>query len=101
MTTVGTGDLTFEPVPNWAGDAPITEAVGVAVDSRDRVYIFNRADDAEAPQVIVLDTNSNVLNTWGYGVVGRPHGIWRRRTTRFTSPMTSDMPCGSSPPRAS
>jgi len=76
VITVGTGDLTFEPVPNWAADAPITEAVGVAVDSRDRVFIFNRADDPEAPQIIVLDTGGNVLNTWGHGVVERPHGIW-------------------------
>ncbi|MDE2679791.1 MAG: hypothetical protein OSB29_00330 [Verrucomicrobiota bacterium] len=76
MTTVGTDDLIFEPVPDWAADAPITEAVGVAVDSRNRVYVFNRADDVEAPQVIVLDTDGNVLNTWGQGVVTRPHGIW-------------------------
>ena len=75
MTNVGTGDLTFELVPNWAAKAPITEAVGVAVDSQDRVFIFNRADDAEAPQVIVLDTNGNVLNSGATALSGGRTGF--------------------------
>ena len=76
MTIVGTGELTFEPIPDWADDAPITEAVGVAVDSRDRIHVFNRTDSPDEPQIIVLDADGNVLDTWGTGAVTRPHGIW-------------------------
>ena len=75
MTIVGSGDLKFEPVPNWEQlppDVPLTEAIGVAVDSSDRVYIFNRGD----PPVIVLDCDGRFLNAWGTGHFQRPHGIW-------------------------
>ena len=44
MTTIGSGDHTYEVVPNWASlpdgwDAPMA---AVTVDSQDRVYGFNR-----------------------------------------------------------
>jgi DNA-binding beta-propeller fold protein YncE len=75
MTTVGDGELLFEPVPNWAQlppDVSIVEAVGVSVDSQDRVFVFNRG----GPPVVVLSREGEFLNAWGDGCFVRPHGIW-------------------------
>jgi DNA-binding beta-propeller fold protein YncE len=47
------------------------EAAGVAVDSRDNVYVFNRGEHP----VIVFDREGNFLRSWGEGLVGRAHGI--------------------------
>lgn len=47
------------------------EAAGVAVDSRDNVYIFNRGEHP----LIVFDREGNFLRSWGEGLVGRAHGI--------------------------
>ena len=75
MTTVGRGELLFEPVSDWAqlpADVSIVEAVGVAVDSHDRVFVFNRG----GPPVVVLSRDGQFLNAWGEGRFVRPHGIW-------------------------
>ncbi len=47
------------------------EAAGVAVDSKDNVYVFNRGEHP----VIVFDREGNFLRSWGEGLVGRAHGI--------------------------
>jgi DNA-binding beta-propeller fold protein YncE len=47
------------------------EAAGVAVDSRDHVYVFSRGEHP----VIVFDREGNFLRSWGEGLVGRAHGI--------------------------
>lgn len=75
MESVGTGELQFEPVVDWAqtpNDVAIVEAVGVAVDSRDRVFVFNRG----GPPVVMLSRDGQFLNAWGEGLFVRPHGIW-------------------------
>jgi len=51
----------------------VGEAVGVATDSRDRLYVFNRG--GEWP-VMVFDAEGEFLNGWGTGQFVRPHGIW-------------------------
>lgn len=48
------------------------EAVGVATDSHDRVYVFNRGEHP----VIVFDADGRFLRAWGEGQFVRPHGIW-------------------------
>jgi DNA-binding beta-propeller fold protein YncE len=66
---------TFEPVPYWAKlPHPMffKEATSVAVDSRDRVYVFNRGQNP----MIVFDRDGNFLDTWGAGKFNRPHGIY-------------------------
>lgn len=72
--SVGTGSLTFEAVPGW-GDIPdeagLIEAIGVAVDSRDRVYVFARADIP----LLVLESDGSFVGGWGEGLFVRPHGI--------------------------
>lgn len=75
MLTVGTGELLFEPVVGWAQlppDVAIVEAVGVAVDSHDRVFVFNRG----GPPVVVLSREGQFISAWGEGCFVRPHGIW-------------------------
>jgi len=71
---VGERHLTFELVPDWEqlpegwshGDV-----AGVACDSQDRVYVFNRSEHP----VIVYDRDGRFLSSWGEGVFPRPHGI--------------------------
>jgi DNA-binding beta-propeller fold protein YncE len=72
--TVGTGSLTFEAVPGWPNvpaEAGLIEAIGVAVDSRDLVYVFARADIP----VLVFEADGTFVRGWGEGLFVRPHGI--------------------------
>jgi DNA-binding beta-propeller fold protein YncE len=48
------------------------EVAGVACDSKDRVYVFNRG---KYP-VVVFDKEGKFLNAWGEGVFKGPHGIF-------------------------
>ena len=48
------------------------EVAGVAVDSRDRVYVFNRGDHP----VIVFDKEGQFLNAWGEDIFTNAHGIF-------------------------
>lgn len=48
------------------------EVAAVAVDSRDRVYVFNRGDHP----VMVFDRDGTFLFAWGEGLFLRPHGIF-------------------------
>lgn len=72
---VGTGSFTYETVVSWEklpDDWSFVETVGMATDSRDRVYVFNRSEQP----VIVLDREGNFLHAWGKDRFVRPHGIW-------------------------
>src|SRR5262249_45595817 len=46
------------------------EANAVAVDSRDRVFVFARSPH----RVVVFDRAGVYVNTWGEGIFQRPHG---------------------------
>jgi sugar lactone lactonase YvrE len=73
-TVVGSGDLTFELVPDWEqlpSGWTHGDVVGVATDSRDRVYAFNRSEHP----VIVYESDGRFLASWGEGIFTRPHGI--------------------------
>jgi DNA-binding beta-propeller fold protein YncE len=48
------------------------EVAGVACDSKDRVYVFNRGEHP----VIVFDKEGKFLNAWGEGLFVGPHGIF-------------------------
>jgi DNA-binding beta-propeller fold protein YncE len=72
--TVGSGELTFEAVPGWPdvpAEAGLIEAIGVAVNSRDRVFVFARA---ELP-VLIFEADGRYVGGWGAGQFVRPHGI--------------------------
>jgi DNA-binding beta-propeller fold protein YncE len=64
----------YSPVPGW-GRLPegwsFVEVAGVATDSRDNVYVFNRG---ERP-VIVFEKDGTFLYSWGDGQLSRSHGI--------------------------
>ena len=76
-TIVGTGKYTYEVDKHWGRRAGGLSAFGlisgVATDSRDRVYLFNRLPD---PRVIVMDPSGKLLAEWGHGRFKHPHGIW-------------------------
>jgi sugar lactone lactonase YvrE len=71
---VGEGDYRYELAENWEqipqgwghGDVG-----GIATDSQDRVYVFNRSEHP----LIVYDRDGRFLGSWGEGQFSRPHGI--------------------------
>ncbi len=48
-----------------------TQVAGVAVDSQDRVYAFNRGEHP----VIIFDRYGKFLGSWGEGIFNNAHGI--------------------------
>ena len=74
MVTVGTDVYTYDVMANWAR-LPQGYQIGQvepAVDSEDRVYLFNRSDHP----LMVLDKDGNFLSEWGQGVLSDAHGIF-------------------------
>jgi len=47
------------------------EVAGVAVDSRDRLFVFNRGNHP----IIIFDRDGKFVSSWGEGLFVRPHGI--------------------------
>lgn len=73
--TYGVHRFEYEVVEGWEKLPEgwhFVEVAGVAVDSRDRVYVFNRGEHP----VIVFDKEGRFLNAWGKGVFASPHGIF-------------------------
>ena len=80
MTRVGSGKYTYELIDNW-GNLPtgwtLGRAVGVAVDSKDTVYVIRAKKNPPAdPPVIVFDVEGNYLDAWGSDAVVEPHGMY-------------------------
>ena len=71
--------LTYQVVEGW-GQLPegweFTQVAGVAVDSQDRIYVYNRGEHP----MIVFDRDGNMLNTWGEGFLKHAHGIFIDKT---------------------
>ena len=71
---VDLGGLRYEADAGWAKCPKAyawMEVAGVAVDSKNRVFVFNRG-----PQpVLVFDSAGEFLFSWGAGLFSRPHGI--------------------------
>ncbi|WP_316980070.1 peptidyl-alpha-hydroxyglycine alpha-amidating lyase family protein [Shumkonia mesophila] len=71
---MGTGAYTYRAEENWPTlpkDIEIGDAAAVAVDKRDRVYLFNRGPNP----IIVVDSAGNFLDTWGQDVFSGAHGL--------------------------
>jgi DNA-binding beta-propeller fold protein YncE len=71
---VGSGPFCYEALGRWEQLPPewsFVEVAGVATDSRDRVYIFNRG----AHPLMVFDQGGKFLTSWGEGLFRRAHGI--------------------------
>jgi DNA-binding beta-propeller fold protein YncE len=73
-TILGHGEHRYRVIDPW-GKLPdgwaYRDAVGVAVDSKDQVYVFNRGRHP----VIVYDAEGNFLRSWGEDQFSRAHGI--------------------------
>jgi sugar lactone lactonase YvrE len=71
---VGKAPFKYTVVEGW-GDLPkgwaFGDVVGLATDSRDNVYVFNRSPHP----VIVFDRKGRFLHSWGETLFRRPHGI--------------------------
>ena len=71
---VGRNKLEYEVIEGWE-QLPegwsFVEVAGVATDSDDNVYAFNRGDHP----MNVFDSNGKFLNAWGEGVFTNAHGL--------------------------
>ena len=76
MTEAGTGQYRYDFVEEW-GTLPTGwswgRVTGVAVDSRERVYVCQQLID---PPILVFDKDGSYLNSWGVGAIGEPHTIY-------------------------
>ncbi len=95
-TVFGQGKYRYELVEDWAklpGGWSFVDVGGISIDADDKIYILNRGPHP----VVMMDTEGNLLGTWGEGYFKRPHGsrlvpgpfIWcaddgRHIITRFT-----------------
>jgi DNA-binding beta-propeller fold protein YncE len=71
---VGSGKHTYHVNDNWARvpEGIDMRPAAVAVDSKDRVFCFNRSN--EHP-VVIFDRDGNFLSSWGAGLFRFPHAI--------------------------
>jgi DNA-binding beta-propeller fold protein YncE len=71
---LGSGEHRYRVLERWAKlpeGWEFKDVAAVAVDSKDRVYCFNRGDHP----MIVFDREGNFLRSWGEGSFPRAHGI--------------------------
>src|SRR5438034_11241256 len=67
-------EVRYEALTSWEKLPPgwsFVEVAGVATDSQDRVFVFNRGSHP----VIVFDRDGKFLSSWGEGIIERAHGI--------------------------
>ena len=72
--TLGSGEYQYHVNENWAklpAGWEFRDVAGVAVDSKDNVYVFNRGEHP----MMVFDQEGNFLRSWGEGLFVRAHGI--------------------------
>lgn len=70
----GSGKYKYELVDGWAKlpeGWSFIDVGGLAVDSQDKLYVFNRSPHP----LIILDRSGKFLSSWGENFFGRPHGI--------------------------
>ena len=76
---LGSGEFIYECDESWAREAKerlhIGVVAGVSVDAEDNVYVLARSN----PPAIVLNRKGEVLETFGAGLFGRAHGMFRDR----------------------
>lgn len=72
----GSGDFVYEYVENWGlnqNQVQFKEIAGISVDSNDHIYVLTRT---ETP-VVVMNRDGEILETFGQGIFGRAHGLYR------------------------
>jgi len=96
---LGTGEHRYRVVENFAklpDGWQLTDVASVAVDSKDRVYVFNRGEHP----MVVLDRDGNFLRSFGEGLFSARMACTSTPTTTSIAPTTAITPCGNAPPRA-
>ncbi len=97
---LGSGEHRYRVVENWAklpDGWSLTDAASVAVDSKDRIYVFNRGDHP----MVVLDRDRKFPQELGRRPVQpRRMACTSMPTTISTAPMTATTPCASARPTA-
>jgi DNA-binding beta-propeller fold protein YncE len=71
---LGAGEHRYRVVDNFAklpDGWMLTDVASVAVDSKDRIYVFNRG----VHPMVVLDREGNFLRSFGEGLFSRAHGL--------------------------
>ena len=71
---LGDGEYRYKVVDNWAKlpeNWSFMDVAGVAVNSKDEVFVFNRGQHP----MIIFDIDGNYLRSWGDDFFSRPHGI--------------------------
>ncbi len=71
---LGQGNFRYELVPDWEqipNGWSHGDVAGVATDSQDRAYVFNRGEHP----LLVYNRDGSYIKSWGEGVFTRPHGI--------------------------
>ncbi len=71
---LGSGEYRYRVIENWAklpDGWEFMDVGAVGVDSKDRVYVFNRG----AHPMMVFDRDGSFLTSWGEGVFKRAHGL--------------------------
>lgn len=71
---LGSEQVLYEQVTDWArlpAGWTFGEVADVAVDAKDRVYVFNRGEHP----MVVLAPDGSFLAAWGEGLFTRPHGL--------------------------
>src|SRR6267154_2258206 len=71
---LGSGEHRYRVAENWAklpDGWNLTDVGAVAVDRRDRIYVFNRGEHP----MVVLNRDGSFIKSWGEGVFQRAHGL--------------------------
>jgi sugar lactone lactonase YvrE len=75
MSEFGSNELTYQVVKGW-GKLPegwaFGHVIGLVVDSKDNVYVFNRSDHP----IIVFNREGKFLKSWGENEFKSPHGLY-------------------------
>jgi hypothetical protein len=73
--SIGPHKIAYEVIQGWERlpeGWSFVEVAGVAVDSQDRVFVFNRGEHP----IIVFDKEGKFLDAWGEGMFADAHGIF-------------------------
>src|ERR1041385_6547207 len=71
---LGSGEHRYRVVENWAklpDGWNLTDVAAVGVDSKDRIYVFNRGEHP----MVVLNRDGSFIKSWGEGLFRRAHGL--------------------------
>jgi len=96
---LGSGEHRYRVVENWAklpSGWTLTDVASVAVDSKDRIYVFNRGEHP----MIVFDRDGNFLKSWGEGLFSRAHGLHIDADDNLYCTDTATTPCANARPTA-